>query len=525
MLRPDGQTIVSAWRMPCATNVNITNYFRQVAVGAQLFSKDVQTFQFMPSTGENLLLMDINGFGSVTQVTSYAYCTNGPATNYLQEVVYPNGDWRYYTYDSIGRKLKEYAAFQNSPPPTPGTEPDPTNAPCQMTLYSYTLTNSVDGTDDGGDPYNPWAERKMTIYLPDASGNMREVSRAYRWTVTDPNSGPISDEREQCPNPGMPYGDAANIKTATYYTSGTGFADGKASYIVYPDGSYTSFSYPDIFTTVRYDPDGTVTTNVVDTFGNPQSDVRADESTGVVLSQVSYRYTNSMGVLYDSLMRTHDEIDLAGRVTHYVYDCCTLESLFDPDGVQTEYSYDEMKRRVTTTVFHGSGPGIITSNALDAVGNVLAVTRIGTNNTAVVLQQSAYDLLGRVIASTNALTGRMTITNVLIGGQLCVTNVSPDGGTWIDIYNLDGTIQSTSGTAVHGTQFSYDVEQDPNTGYWRRVITKTKLDSNGSTTSEWTKTFKDGCGMYGEPISQVVCMVLVELEDYWKSATQERIAL
>lgn len=495
LLKPDGQTL-STWRIPNTSNVNITNYWRQVSVGSQIFSLDVQPFQFVPGAGQNLVLSDTNGFNGVTQITTYAYYTNGPASNRVQEVIYPDGNWSYYTYDSMARKIREYSTFGNSPAPTPGTEPDPTVVHCKVTQYDYSLTNAVDGIDDPGDPYNPWTERKTTVYLPVQSGGawqIQEVSRAYRLTTTS-TQGLEAEERIQCPNPGAYYNDPANVVTITYYNIGSGFSSGQISQITHPDGSITTFSYPDMFTTVEADPDGSTTTSIVDQFGNPQSRQKIDNGSGVVLSQTIYVYTNSFGALYDPLMRTHDEIDLGGHTTHYTYDCCTLESVLDPDGVQTDYTYDVLKRQIASTVYYGGSFGITTSNTLDPLGNALVITRIGTNNLSIVLQQFAYDAVGRLVAQTNALGGVTVITNVLVGEQLCVTNINPAGGTQVELRYIDGTIQSTTGTATYGVQYTNDVEQDPNTSYWRQVVTETKLDATGNPTSEWTKTFTDGAG-------------------------------
>src|SRR6185436_11448365 len=158
---------------------------------------------------------------------------------------------------------------------------------------------------------------------------------------------------------------------------------------------------------------------------------------------------------YDLLMRDHDETDLAGRTTHFSYGCCSLESVTDPDGVQTVYDYDSLKRRTGQTVYYGGSLGITTSNLLDAAGNALNTIRVGTNASVITLEQSKYDPVGRVIALTNALGGVTSTTNVFIGGQVCITNIDPDGGIQIELHYLDGTIQSMTGTAVHGVRYEH----------------------------------------------------------------------
>src|ERR1035438_5631963 len=166
----------------------------------------------------------------------------------------------------------------------------------------------------------------------------------------------------------------------------------------------------------------------------------------------------------------------------------------DPDGVTIQYQYDALKRRSATSVFYGGTANITTTNTLDALGRIVASQRIGTDGTRVTLALSQFDLLGNLVRQTNALGGATTITNVLVDGQRYITNTYPNGGTRIEAYYRDGRLQSVTGSAVHGVQYTYDVEQDPNTGYWREVTTETKLDATGNPTSEWTKTFTDGAG-------------------------------
>ena len=82
-------------------------------------------------------MQKIDGVSPVTQTTTYTYYTNGTASNFLQSVAYPNGNWVYYTYDSLLRKSNEYAAYNNSTLPAGGAEPNPTNMACKVTQYSY----------------------------------------------------------------------------------------------------------------------------------------------------------------------------------------------------------------------------------------------------------------------------------------------------------------------------------------------------------------------------------------------------
>jgi hypothetical protein len=128
------------------------------------------------------------------------------------------------------------------------------------------------------------------------------------------------------------------------------------------------------------------------------------------------------------------------------------------------------------------------TNVLDALGRTLVSQRIGTDSSEMTLGQNQYDSVGNLMATTNALGGVTTASNIVTAnGQRCVTNTYPDGGTRTEVYYLDGRLQSVTGTAVRGVFYTNDVEQDPG-GTWREVSTEIKLDASGNPTSEWIDT-------------------------------------
>ena len=257
---------------------------------------------------------------------------------------------------------------------------------------------------------------------------------------------------------------------------------------------YTSTTYA-YDTTVEDDPDNTETVTLTDNWGNPLSRTKTDLTTGVVLSQDNYNYKDGGGNYYDPLRRGHDVTDLAGRKTQYRYndyDCCGYSTITDPDGSKTQFNYDLLKHQVASTVFYGGVDGIMTTNVLDANGRVLQTQRMGTDNSVITLSQSQYDVLGRVVAQTNALGGVTTTAYGVVNNQLYVTNTYPDGGVRVDTYYVDGRLQSVTGTAVHPVEYLYGAEPDTD-GTWRQYTQEIKLTPTGGT-NEWTKTYVDGAG-------------------------------
>jgi RHS repeat-associated protein len=490
LVLPDGH-VNSTWRAADGGDPNTTNYFWQATAGGQLVSKRQRVIQFVPGITNTLLLREILGDGMLTQTTTYTYYTNTSSSNLLQRVDYPNGNWTYFTYDGTRRKIKEYSAFANSSPPSdPRTEPDPLTDHCRLTTYCYALTNSTDGIDDSGDPSDPWAVRKTIVSIPVLVGGaweLHETSRTYHLSVVTNGY----DEVRQCVAPGAHWDDANNLVTVTWQNAGVGFPAGLPEYTSHPDGTETSYSYPDELTTIRSDPDGTQTETITDGFGNIMSRTRTDVGTSVILSRETYNYKDQYGAYLDALGRSYDMINLADRTNQVRYSCCGLDYTIDTDGVSSSFDYDSLKRQVAATRTFGGSSGIKTTNVLDAAGRVLKSLRIGTNGTTVSMEQIQYDLLGRVVRRTNALGGVSITTNVIASGRLCVTNTNPDGGTRIETYYRDGRLESVSGTAAAPMRYIYSAEQDGS--YWRETTTEIRLDSMGGT-NEWTRTFTDGAG-------------------------------
>ena len=496
LLEPDGQTTISTWNIPNPTDSTITNQFRQVSYAGTVVQQSQKTIQYIGNLTDTILLQEVDGNGTTSSTTTYTYYpgsnTDGSA-NRLQRIDYPDGRWIYDQYDSWGRKVTEFSAYGNNPPPAAGTVPNPYY--CKETTYAYMLDFIDDGTDYPGDPNNPWAVCKTIVSIPvQTSGGwaLQEVSRTY-------SEGSVASgwvETQQCANPGAPWDDPANLKTITYSNVGYDWSDGLnglPSEVTHPDGSVTYYSYDDV-TTAEWDPDGSETITLTDDLGNPLS--RTKSVGNVTLSEDTYNYTDAGGDDYDPLLRGHDVTDLAGRTTQYRYDdCCGYSTVTDPDGATTQYDYDLLKRRVASTVYYGnygSGPGIKTTNVLNAINQVVETQRIGTDNSVITLSQSQYDLLGRIIAQTNALGGVTSTAYAVVNNQLYITKTYPDGGVRVETYYGDGRLQSVTGTAVHPVEYLYGAEQDTD-GTWREYTQEIKLTaSNG--TNEWTKTYVDGCG-------------------------------
>src|ERR1044071_6617040 len=484
--RPTGQTNCS-----CRVRVSdtVTNYQEQVLSAGQTLKQRQRMMETRAGVALPLVTQSIEGSSTSFLTNTYTYyssdSTNGYFTNKLQRVDYSNGNWEYYKYDSFGRTQTVYSAYLNNSPPASG-EPNPTNDHCKVVEYAYALTNQIggqdfDGVDDPGDPFNPWLARKLVMKLPvQVGGNweVHEVARMYHTSIWTNGY----EETRQCITPGALWSNTANLKTVTYWSTNRDFSYRRPITVTDPAGLTTTWSYATNSTT-QTDPDGTVTVTMLDSLGQITS--RTQTVGGITVVSDTYTYT-------DALQLSHDVTDLAGRITHYTYACCGLDSVTDPDGMTTQYDYDSLKRQVASTRLYGGGTGIKTTNMLDETGKVVVTKRQGTDATWITQNQTQYDLLGRPVRITNALGGVTTITNVILSTRQCITNTYPDGGTRIELYYRDGRIEQVFGSAVsHPTHYSYGIEQDGTNGPWRVFYVETKTDAGGNDSSEWIKTYTD----------------------------------
>ena len=217
LLEPDGLTTISTWAVPSLTDATITNQFRQVSYGGAIVQQSQKEYQYIAAICDALLLQEVDGVGATTSTTTYTYYPNSNTdgtANLLQRIDYPDGNWVYYQYDSSMRKVTEFSAYGNNPPPTAGTVPNPLMDHCQQTTYAYSLDYDDDGTNYPGNPDNLGAVCKTITSIPvqtDGIWALQEVSRSYAVS----SSG--ESDVKQCVKPGALWTDPSNLETTTSY--------------------------------------------------------------------------------------------------------------------------------------------------------------------------------------------------------------------------------------------------------------------------------------------------------------------
>lgn len=519
---PNGLTTVSTY---LAAMDSVTNYYTDTYSGNTLVNRLSEIYQSIPGLSQPLLLQQSEGYGDAQRTTVYTYYspdpTNGASTNLLQRVDYPDGSWAYYMYDDKGRKTNEYSAYLNNPQPSAGARPVPETIGCKVTEYVYSLNYDEDGIEDAGND-NLWTIRKQVVKLPAANGsgwNPMEVSRSY----TTSGSGWMESRSWNMPNAKWYDSGCVRRRTAIYYQDAYSTSSatnevlklGKPKSVSQPDGTVSIYDYQivggEFITSERtgelggggsWEQPGDIS-NII----NGREIVTVQDQLGRILSKTTLAVVNgNTNSVLESLTYTYPSSDLSGRsflvmdlgarIKEYDYSCCSLYFVTDPDGAQTVYTYDGLNRQNGTLTLRGSSTGLYITNVLDGAGRILARKRIGSNDSAtqaVTIQQYQYDMLGRIIRSTNALGGVTTnLYDVTSAGGRREVTLNADSGTRTNDYYLDGRLQKVTGTAVAPVLYEYGIEQE--SGVWREYVKEAKLNASWEVTSEWTKTYTDGAG-------------------------------
>ncbi|MDR2861578.1 MAG: hypothetical protein LBV07_03395, partial [Syntrophobacterales bacterium] len=146
-------------------------------------------------------------------------------------------------------------------------------------------------------------------------------------------------------------------------------------------------------------------------------------------------------------VRTTTFTDEDGGIWTYIYDVQKgrLQSLTDPLGNVTAYTYDSSKRLTARTDARNNK----TTYTYDAAGNVATMTDALNKKTSYL-----YNALGQVTKITNPLNGITNITYDTLGNLL--TTTSPLGNVTTYTYDARGNVTSITDARNKVTAFTYD---------------------------------------------------------------------
>ena len=113
LTRPDGSYSIS--QKADGANNGYTRTFELHNADTTLVRKTQRTYDYFAALNDVLLTQLVEGDGSVTRTNTYTYYTDtnsSPPAVRLQRVIYADGNWAYYKYDTQGRKVYQVLGLQ-----------------------------------------------------------------------------------------------------------------------------------------------------------------------------------------------------------------------------------------------------------------------------------------------------------------------------------------------------------------------------------------------------------------------------
>ena len=436
------------WNSNESTRTEISSTYNQ---GDVLVYSKTDTYQV--NAGSDSLVSSVEGTGINARTTSYSI------SSLQQTVNYPDGTWDTSTYDDSSRLVrKDWAGH--------------------YTIYDYTpLTGDNYASED--------IPRTVTTFFDGAI-----ISKQFSILTTNQRIEIQATART------ANWNDEGNL-----YTTNNFDTNGRLSSVIAPDKTITWYAYKigaagrtNVISTGYWVQTGYVTNQVTTTIYGPTGLILSTTTTENGLLTASTLYSD-----YDALGRVGRIQYLDGTSDSFQYDCCGVASSIGRNGLGTVNTYNDLKQLASKTEI---GAGSLTWYFdYDPLGHLLSTKRqVGAS---IITNSSAtFDTAGHPLTSINALGGITTYQEAL-ASSYSRTTTYPDEGTRIETYNLDGTLASITGTAVHGIYYEYGSYGDFD-GKSYPYTTETKLNGYEPTT-----TYNDMAGRtvgirygYGSSFSQ-----------------------
>jgi len=443
------------------------------------------------ASGGGFIVRETVGSGASARTTWHAPVESGAATGRTHSTVRPDGSWTLYAYDSDGRVASEIEPFGDAAPILDARNAViGYNSVVRETMYSY---SPVDSRDDGS--LSPNAARATVVRIGNESEGWTETSRRYyaEYLVSGANS--VTQRvvvAERAASAGATYGADSALRTTTWYHWRNANA-GRPVLRIADDGLATRWSYSldgatrttESFTAPLSATNGIpYKTTVSRSVANLKGDVTREETWIVtddgreLLSWTDYER--------DSAGRVVRSESSNGDIDEVQWGCCGEDWTLDAKGILTEYAYDALKRRVSSTC------GTVTTLwSYDLSGNATNVTRYGISGQGTALvssSSSGYDGAGR-LAWTIGEDGARTEYQY---------GVSPEGGevrTTIRAAGTDCAVTnmvvsyrdgSTKATYLNGVLKSTEVHEP--------FASTTYEGTNGVDSARWSRSETDFLG-------------------------------
>ena len=454
--------------------------------------------QVKPQNGVWLPTRIERGSGGNTRVETREYNANFTAAGSflpLNKRVSHDGSWEMFNHGSVS-----LPGGGSVPVPTKvvrgtGNETPSISLPnAPQSTMDYTELPSGGGLSDD-DTVLPFVPRRTVDLL-----NGKEIRTSYTLFNSDRRIDIVAS------SPSADYWDTSNRRrTKIFYSSGNSIGYPKT--IQHPDGLATHYEYT--FGAWGKKSRKTVYHGVASSWSGDVPTISDGSKTeedygeyGQLNAKRSYRIqtvssTKTTHLVDEVVYSNFDDfyrpqtITRTGRpAVQRTYGFCGLSTETAEDGTVTTFLYDAARRQIGYT-----RNGITISNVLNAAHNVLETWRLGTDASWTKLNSAVYNDAGEVTQQRNALNGLTLVSQAANSlGGVTYTTTYPDGGTKLNEHDTGGTLVRTYGSAVSGLKFEEGTETVSGLGTDLKFTKQTRLNPDGSATSEWTKTYYDHKG-------------------------------
>ena len=388
----------------------------------------------------------IEGFGGITDTTSWTYYTSGNGKGQVKTEKRQSGLLIEYAYDSADRVISE----KRSGP----------DMMTEVTTYDYTPVTP-------SDPALPVDTRPRTIVK---TLNGIECERTYYVYA------PLTNIVERVGTQGAAYGGTNVMRTVTAFYPVTGgplssaAADGRVASVRHEDGKLDVYDYAhndSIWTeTVTHLHEQTP----APVSGKTTRDVALTNARGEVIETRTEAFIDNAWhtiarerLTYNAEGKRISSENLAGQITTTAWDCCHKISEVQPDGSTTMWDYDDEGRMIASSrlipMDMTNVTWLTTCYEYDDLGRQIATWQ--TNRSAKVglpVTRTHYDALGRVVARVDQL-GNTTTTSYSKDGRT-VSLLGSNTSTTIFSRSADGDTLSITGTAVTPEFHTYGIYPD-----------------------------------------------------------------
>lgn len=450
-------------RSTTTDNDIITKLYRVENNANQIVYQDVRKIKTFPWGNETIAKILGNTNPKTTNYYYYDDIDNdGDNYGQLKSIMYANGFWERYEYDSSGRIIKLVSPYLNSSPDSPENE-------CKVieTIYSSSFPQSTTITKVKG----------------------VEVARSYSGEISNANY--IESHNIKAYSPNAAWDAPNNLVTITRQVKDNdSVLNGKILFLINPDQNGTINKYTLYSNYYKEISDSGLVKNPYSDSRTVVNGIRTETEyslDGTILSQTTTDIVS--GLLLSKERYISDDF---GRTTCIEYDdgtskiieygCCGPSREVERDGSETITGYDNLKRIAYTVK-----KGITYHYTYDAYGQIIRTTVQGKNGSTYSFSK-IYDDSGEIIASIDENGNTTNYSNEIINGTQRVRTTNPDGSTSIISYYKDGNVSEISGTAVAPMRLVYDIENA------ERVTKTIKDNGSNNNSNEWTQSYYNFLG-------------------------------